>query len=237
MEFHGIFLAGIQWDLGNCQECHGTDYRGGITESSCITCHENTPEDCNVCHGASGDPTGAPPEDLTGNTSTVALGVGAHTAHLQGALLSDGVDCTACHAVPDSFASAGHIDAALPAELIFSSLALADGAQPIWNRETASCADSYCHGNWSLAREDSRSGFIYTEDTMSGSNAVPDWTDPESAACGTCHALPPNGHRPFDLSACSGCHNTVIDVSGNIIDKTKHINGSVNVFLQEFPIF
>jgi predicted CxxxxCH...CXXCH cytochrome family protein len=129
------------------------------------------------------------------------------------------------------------VDSDLPAEILFSGLALRDTADAAWDVGNVSCDNSYCHGNWSLAKEQSNNSFIYTADKIEGNAASPKWTDPATAACGTCHNLPPKGHTPFDLTACTGCHNTVINADGKIIDKTKHVNGMINVFGVEFPIF
>jgi len=71
---------------------------------------------------------------------------------------------------------------------------------------------------------------------MAGLNASPKWTDPASAKCGSCHGLPPAGHRYHDLTVCSICHPAVIDENGNIIDKIKHVNGKVNFLEQEYPM-
>ncbi len=234
--FHGTFLSARQWDLAGCRECHGEDYAGGISNSSCLPCHEQTPEDCTVCHGGADNLTGAPPEDLAGNTATDARGVGAHTVHLQGGELADGFDCSSCHIVP-AFDAPEHIDANLPAELNFAGLALADTAMPAWNTSSLSCADSYCHGNWSLSRSESQRMNFYVENQMRGNNASPVWTDPETAECGTCHDLPPAGHTPFPVEQCANCHRLVVDSELNIIDKTKHVNGMINVFGTEEPIF
>jgi hypothetical protein len=70
---------------------------------------------------------------------------------------------------------------------------------------------------------------------MTGDNASPEWTDPDAVFCGSCHGLPPTGHNPFELDACANCHSSVVDATGSIIDKTKHVNGLLNVFGQEFP--
>ncbi len=236
-DFHGKTIAANNWNLAVCQECHGTDYSGGIAENSCLTCHENSPEDCVVCHGGTDNITGAPPEDLAGNTDVSARGVGMHTIHLTESSLSTAIACQSCHVVPNTFNASGHIDSNLPVELTFSGLALTGGVNPAWDTNNLTCANSYCHGNWSLAKSESRSGFIYSEDNMTGNNASPIWTDATSAACGTCHGLPPNGHNPFALTACFTCHGTVIDANGTIIDSTKHINGMVNVFSMEYPMF
>jgi predicted CxxxxCH...CXXCH cytochrome family protein len=50
-DFHGVALAKASYDMSGCRTCHGEDYTGGITESSCIKCHPGTPEDCSTCHG------------------------------------------------------------------------------------------------------------------------------------------------------------------------------------------
>lgn len=238
-DFHGQFIRNNNWDLKACQQCHGRDYTGGIANTSCLNqaCHPSTPEDCTVCHGGVDNLTGAPPEDLDGNTTTTAPGVGAHTVHLAGDSLTVGFDCATCHVVPDSLYASGHVDSDLPAEVFFSGLALTDTANAAWDVGRVSCNNTYCHGNWSLSKEQSGNSFIYMADKIEGNAASPKWTDPATVVCGTCHNLPPNGHTPFGLTACIGCHSAVIDAEGKIIDRTKHVNGMVNVFGREFPIF
>ncbi len=236
-EFHGEFFKTINWDLGHCQQCHGTDYKGGIANSSCLTCHPTTPEDCTTCHGGVDNQTGAPPEDLLGNRTSDAPGVGAHTSHLNGVSLSTGFVCETCHVVPDSFNDPGHVDSNLPAEVLFSNLAVIDGANPVWDGSADRCSNSFCHGSWRLAKAESNFPNIYIADEMKGNEASPKWTDPGTAVCGTCHILPPAGHAPAELNQCSVCHKSVVDARGNIIDKTKHVNGQVNVFGDEYPIF
>ncbi len=235
--FHATFIASKQWDLSGCKECHGQDYAGGIAESSCLTCHPGTPEDCTTCHGGTDNATGAPPSDLSGNQEPTARGVGAHSVHLDGKDVSSGFECQTCHVVPTTFSSSGHIDAALPAEVTFSGPALSDGAIPIWDGTATSCADSYCHGNWSLAKSESNFQAFYLEDTIRGDNPSFDWTAANSATCGTCHGLPPAGHVPVTLDQCANCHSSVVNSEGQIIDKSKHVNGMVNVFQQEYPMF
>lgn len=236
-DFHGRFLQSIGWNLRNCQQCHGIDYKGGIAESSCLTCHPATPEDCTVCHGGVDNLTGAPPHDLFGNGDVESPGVGVHTPHLEGEELSSGFSCSTCHIVPDSLYAPNHIDSDLPAEVVFSGQALLTNASPQWDHNTLSCSGTYCHGSWSLDKSQSQNSFIYSGDSMQGNSASPIWIDHDSAECGTCHDLPPVGHNPFELSACAGCHGFVIDAAGEIIDKTKHANGLINVFGREFPMF
>ncbi len=237
-DFHGrFFLQNQNWDLRNCQQCHGQNYAGGIANSTCLTCHPGTPEGCTVCHGGTENQTGAPPKDLADNTSTTARGVGQHTLHLSGGDLSGGFECTTCHIVPSAFFEVGHIDSELPAELTFSGLAVADSASPSYDSGILSCANSYCHGNWSLPRSQSQFVGFYTTENIQGNAVAPSWTLPSVSVCGSCHDLPPTGHIPFAINVCSNCHGDVMNASGVIINKSKHINGMVNVFSLEYPMF
>ncbi len=46
----------------------------------------------------------------------------------------------------------------------------------------------------------------------------------------SCHYLPPQGHIRYPrnpLSYCVSCHAGLVDIKGNIIGKTKDINGKV----------
>lgn len=236
-DFHGKFLQNAGWNLTDCQRCHGQNYAGGASNSSCLTCHPGTPEACTVCHGGTDNQTGAPPIDLADNSDIGDRGVGQHTLHLSGGSLSSPFECASCHVVPTSFFAAGHVDSQLPAELTFGGLAVADGAAPNYNGATLSCANSYCHGNWSLPRAQSQFNGFYIADFIQGSAEAPIWTDAATGECGTCHALPPTGHVPANITGCDNCHSGVVDNDGNIIDKTKHVNGMVNVFGQEYPMF
>ncbi len=249
---HIAFLKNNAYNLQSCQGCHGQNYGTVKVNNSCLTCHTKPggPEACNTCHGNSGgDPAVltnvAPPRGLDGETATTAPAVGAHQAHLAyfpSASLAG--TCQQCHALPQNFAAAGHIDADGKAEPLFNGdlvkLATENGARvpnPSYNAASNTCAGTYCHGNWGLLKTGSQYTFIYAADKIEGSSAAPKWTDPATVACGTCHGLPPTGHNPFDLTSCATCHQGVIDVNGNIIDATKHVNGKVNVFMQEYPMF
>lgn len=235
-DFHGLSIRESGWNLSNCQQCHGTDFAGGAVNSSCLPCHPQTPEDCIVCHGGVENTTGAPPLDLDDNVAVNARGVGTHTPHIDGRILSDGVPCATCHTVPSVYDAPGHVDTDLPAEVRFTELALNDGAQPGYDANAATCSNTYCHGNWGLSKDDSRFANVYSAETMQGNKAAPVWTDPATAQCGTCHDLPPQGHVAYELNQCSICHSTV-DAGGNIVETTQHINGQVNVFGEEYPFF
>ena len=137
-----------RWDAtptGGCDVCHGNP-PASHKQSQCATCHPASAPHvdgivqvgsaCDSCHGKAGDP--APPNDLSGNMFTTSLGVGAHQAHLKvPSGIRTPIACTTCHVVPATVGAPGHIDSALPAEVV---------AAVGWNRSTQTCA-TWCHGN------------------------------------------------------------------------------------------
>lgn len=216
-----------------CAECHASVLDTGyvIVEPSlhvngvvdtltkdttlCNACHGTGPEICVYCHGGLDNQTGAPPYGLDGESLAMEPAVGSHTTHVEGSYISDGVECDDCHLVPESIASPGHYDSGFVAELTWSTLS---GDQSVWNRDSLSCALSYCHGNFAGG---------YADNT-------PIWTAPGQAACGSCHDV---GSDPESLGgeheehvseegmACSQCHSTTVDAVNNIIGRAIHVNG------------
>ena len=208
-DFHGQAIRSNGWDMSGCQTCHGSDYTGGITDTSCLSCHADTPENCNVCHGSSVND--APPQDTQDNEETTFAGVGAHQAHLLEGTLTSALDCATCHVVPDTFSAPSHIDGDGQAEVTWGTLAQTDGASPQYDRDTATCAGAYCPGN--------AQSVVWTS------------VGSDQAACGTCHSLPPaadTGHPTSGDLSCSVCHSTVVDQDLNIIDKSLHLNGETD---------
>ncbi len=35
--FHGVAISSNKWDMSQCKTCHGPDYRGGSSGTSCFT--------------------------------------------------------------------------------------------------------------------------------------------------------------------------------------------------------
>ncbi len=227
-----------KWDdhrpIGGCDQCHGKP-PPSHAQSECQSCHRDAPHldgklevggGCDGCHGSAASP--APPNDLSGNTLTTSLGVGAHQAHLTGASRLRGpIACNECHLVPTAVGDVGHIDTALPAEVFpagSGTLARTDDANPSWDRIAGTCDNTYCHGGGNLLSADTSSGLVRS----------PAWTASTGQVyCGSCHGIPPSNHaQNLTVRDCATCHPSV-DAFGNPIIETdgtsKHLDGVVDV--------
>ena len=221
-----------------CGSCHGLPPPAPHPESrECATCHaqvidterrfvspelhvngaveQDSDQPCNACHGGENP---APPRDLGGGTSTTSRGVGAHQVHLAGSLRARAVPCSECHRVPEKVADPGHIDLALPAEVIFSGAATAFRGAATYAE--GSCRNTACHG--ASFPDGNDSGGTHTE---------PRWMDVGggSAACGSCHALPPpRPHPSVELNpVCSNCHENIAPDNATFVRPELHVDGSV----------
>jgi hypothetical protein len=236
---HAIYMQSINWQYQACQVCHGIDYRGGSSGSSCFTCHTEAEglQACNLCHGTRGGSISdiaswAPPKDLMNNTATTAVGVGAHQKHLTGTTWSTAYfpNCTLCHEPISSYYDPNHIDSEEGVNMQFGAAATWQGkVSPQWDHSSATCADTYCHGNFWFNKSESANAWAYEGASIRGNNRAMDWTrvGVGNADCGTCHGLPPTGH--ILVPSCNPCHGSVVDANNNIIDKSKHINGVVDL--------
>lgn len=240
-----------------CTSCHGAPPASHIWSDGCETCHNavvsregfvdlakhldgevqllDERSGCDSCHGAG--ELGAPAPDLAGHTHWSHLGVGAHAMHLEAPRrLSGPVACSDCHLVPKRLNDPGHIDTLLPAEVFPEvigpgSLAFADGARPAWDRGTARCSETYCHGGGEGAARD-----MSLELARS-----PSWVGlaQNQVVCGSCHGAPPldGDHTPeLVLRDCHGCHSRTVDEHGAIIIRgegpdriSEHIDGDVDL--------
>ena len=201
-------------DDATCENCHGpTATPGGFDAShhvdGVVDLSTESTSSCAGCHGTDEDHL-APPPDTQGNTDTSEISVGAHEAHLGPGEVSDGFACSTCHLIPTAVDDDGHIDAA-PAEVVFSGLAVQDGASPSYDPQTATCGGGHCHG----------------ANSSGGSTSEVVWTtvDGTQDACGTCHGLPPTVGHPAS-SNCENCHDTA-GPDQTIIDTARHIDGVV----------
>ena len=161
---------------------------------------------CTSCHGSLQN--AAPPYGTKGETLTSTIAVGAHQQHLAGGLVSNPIACEECHLVPIAM---DHADIAVT--LTWGTLSTRNGAAPVWDRTSATCSSTYCHGQFA------------------GGNPLnaPSWTtvDGTQAACGTCHGAPPAAPHP-ENPACEHCHPGY--TIGSVALAT-HVNGTVEVSL------
>ncbi len=231
---------------GYCEKCHGDAITIGtgagqyhVTTAVCTDCHTHGQEQgafaaaCDSCHGF---PPGALVTAPEGTGSTIA---GAHAAHVENL----GIACSACHY--DSVGSGPtHLNGDLKITIGFAPDAIpthggsydgqtaAEYDRTTTNPETTVtntgsklCSNLYCHGNY----------------PGSGKNASPQWDDPATATCGSCHGgsnsdLPTSGSHAVHASSggfdipCTSCHQGVISGSGpyTVADQEKHVNGKVD---------
>lgn len=181
--------------LAGCKSCHGTDLATGLVAGvpSCDSCHTGGTAwrtDCTFCHGdATRTATSlqpAPPRDVAGNTTSAA--VGAHQTHLNGKVVSAGVQCTDCHGGADrtSFPSdLVHVNGTTEVSLKQPGQNVTTGS---FDPATGTCASTYCHGN--LPRN-----------PVSPANS-PKWTDVDTQkSCNSCHAA--NGALCGSAGTCT----------------------------------
>ena len=234
--FHGTYIFdNKQWNLNQCKTCHGGDYTGGTSGSSCLGCHTGSggPQNCSLCHGGNSGHSN-PPKALNGDTSATSLGVGAHMTHLYNTKWSAEVACEECHTDFNGFADPLHIGDNPDgiAEINFGTLSRTTiggniTPNPQWDRNTATCSSVYCHGTF-------KEGNV---------NAAGIWTNSSSVVCGSCHGDPNSGNpTPRDtngvfnpphfsfmtINSCYVCHESVINPQGIIINKPIHINGVID---------
>lgn len=210
--------------VADCSVCHGAVVGADDRSIEDPSRHVNGVVDvsldapCNACHGSE---NAAPPVDLQGNVATTFSGVGAHQAHVLGSARSRPVPCNECHLVPVALLDPGHLDSALPAELAFSGVALAQGAAPRY--EQGSCSATSCHGE------------VFPGGHLSGgSHTAPVWTvvDGTQAACGTCHGLPPPPPHPNPTFPCHQCHANLAEDDLTFTHPELHVDGIVTLQLQ-----
>ncbi len=206
-----------------CTSCH-SEHSHGVAEGTCSVCHGKiadagknikTPAlhvngsvqlgdagvlkddaTCQTCHDLESEPV--KPLNWTGS-----LGPGMHPLHVSGAGMMGAIACAECHSPVASLHDAGHIDTPLPAEVFFGSKARQNGFHPLWNRESASCSNVYCH-----------------------QTATPKWAGESSTGttCTSCHGTHSHGVAE---GTCSVCHGKVVDADKNFVTPSMHLDGSV----------
>ena len=230
-----------------CQNvsCHGGKSRGGWQNASI-----NTTNTCVHCHGVAGTSAALANTEANrkffapgygGGTSTDQLTVntdnrvGAHFVHLS-SVYSKRTKCNECHLVPATAFDGTHMTgprySSQSLTFVQASTAKKNSAPAAFTSGTAvtpaTCATTYCHGN-NMPKGDN-SGTARSVN-WNGSGIM---TGSPGADCGTCHGNPPlfgsssTAHiGSVATTSCAGCHKTVANPSGAILNKTLHINGAV----------
>jgi predicted CxxxxCH...CXXCH cytochrome family protein len=216
---HALGISSNNWDFAACTACHGTDFAGGRSGSSCLQCHGvgSTPAltDCNLCHAQ-------PPVDGAGMPAGFARdGFGAHAKHV----IEKGYACTECHATVNGLE---HVDAP-PAEVSFTEalIATAKNSAPNYIHSgdvgsgSGDCSSVYCHGNG-----------------LGGPPNQPmieplNWLSDIQFTCQSCHATPPTDPNHPANGDCHACHPTMDPASEDyaILPEldSLHVNGIINV--------
>jgi predicted CxxxxCH...CXXCH cytochrome family protein len=197
---------------GPCSKCHPgvNDDGSALTDNTLhmngrVDLGRDGSERCGSCHGAGEDPWPT---------------TGAHPAH-RNPSLSTNVACTSCHQVPVTVRQQGHIDGSVGAEVTFSGLATARGAQPSYDADKKTCSEVACHG----------------AQLLGSVAATPRWHDaqPGDAQCGSCHLVPPGAPHPRDQTCeATICHGAEISIwpDGPRLTtqgRAWHVNGEVDV--------
>ncbi len=234
---------------GNTKTCNNVSCHGGKSRSAWSAATTNNNHTCVHCHGVDGQTSlradkynAAPGWGGTGtSTDQVAVNtdkrVGAHFVHLSSVYMPK-LKCNECHSVPTTPFEGTHM--AVP-RYNSQTLTFAQASTAIKNSTTtaktdgtdiaaATCTTTYCHG-----------GKMPKGDT-SGTARSPQWnqaslmTGTPGADCSTCHGNPPTtgttatSHSGYAATtSCVGCHSMVVDATGKIINKSLHMNGSINV--------
>jgi predicted CxxxxCH...CXXCH cytochrome family protein len=216
--------GGLHTTDANCYGCHSTTVDaanqivpngthndgyvqvggGGIGTYGCQSCHG----DQSRVAGAGADPylASAPPAGTRGETEPTTRAVGAHLAHVSPAVgsLAGPAACAECHVVPTAM---DHATGTVVMQ--FGPRASSNGAFPVWDPASLTCAATYCHGA--------------TLDA-GGTNHLPIWVGGSGeATCGSCHGAPPP--PPHSTStACGTCHQGYTATSVNL---QTHVDGVV----------
>lgn len=214
-----------------CGTCHGLPPAAPHPQSDkCASCHGDVideqrhflhperhvdgvvdyaaPSGCTSCHGS--EQNAAPPSDIQGNLEITALGVGAHQAHLAGGKFGRPLECAECHTVPEKVTDEAHADAS-PAEVTLVGVAQTQAHAASWDRASATCTDSWCHGP-----------------SPGDARPSPVWNASHDIDCQSCHGAPPPAPHP-QMSNCSHCHADVVGPDNTtIVDKNRHVDGIVD---------
>ncbi|MGA8892722.1 MAG: CxxxxCH/CxxCH domain-containing protein [Anaeromyxobacteraceae bacterium] len=237
----------VEDGVDTCFRCHSAKDPSTNGIRTCASCHDalaggsDWTTSCLGCHGSGN--VSAPPRDVHGNYATTAIGVGAHRPHVEAtSRIARRYDCDTCHMKPAVVFAPGHLDGATTVTGYTGTDARYQFVKdPGWNRSTATCATTWCHGGYTgtftYFRDDGSGTLEQVSVNYAGRAARPVWTavDDTQDRCGSCHGAPPgNGtwHNPLHggvYGACDLCHPGVSPDGTAFLDASQHVNGVVDV--------
>ena len=222
-----------------CAHCHGTATASAALANTAANRKFFAPG-----YKSAGTPAGPRTDQVSSSND---YRVGAHFKHISSVYMRS-IRCNECHTVPSNPFDATHMQGNrfnsqtltfAQASTATISIGVSSASTPTLlaafsgytngnGVKAATCSSVYCHGN---RLKNGAAGGTYTKPYWNYS-AMINYTDKVNA-CARCHGNPPtsvstshSGKTP--TTSCSGCHGTVVDASGNIINKTLHINGRVD---------
>ena len=216
------------------------DYTGNEQGNDCSGCHAHNfdtdaggtadgfmPGQCDGCHGY-------PPATNAHAQHVDVAGVGCGRCHQNGGLHNETGVADAAEFDNLMSTSPGTIRNAV--DVVFDAFnpngaySLAKGSRPDDTTTYGTCNTLYCHGD-DTATFPSPNG---------GSDTTPEWNDPATGACGTCHGAtagaPPrsNAHLKHTSSTeygygCNLCHVATTADGTTIASASLHVNGLAEV--------
>jgi predicted CxxxxCH...CXXCH cytochrome family protein len=152
-----------------------------------------------------------------------------------GALSSYPISCQGCHKIPASVYETGHLSSPTDGVIMSDPLTNAGHSGSLaaasYDPVALQCSNTYCHGTWRLAKSGAASDSVYdnTGVMLGNTTNAPHWNGGVSdKTCGSCHALPPVGHKSYSQN-CAFCHGDVTNASNQISNKAKHMNGKIDL--------
>jgi predicted CxxxxCH...CXXCH cytochrome family protein len=212
--------------------CHGSKSAVWGSALGCADCHGQAGRTANTTVGfMDTNEDGAPPTDLTGSSTSNA--VGPHLAHVNPAAATQTmkpISCAECHGAAVNTYQATHSDTVQQVGFTDAAYAKLTGFAATSTSGNPWGCTSYCHGD----------GF---NATVSGSVASWSWNTTQVADCGACHKRPPTDavHTTLTsrgttaVTSCNACHNTTVTAAGAIqffgagaTATTNHIDGTID---------
>jgi predicted CxxxxCH...CXXCH cytochrome family protein len=180
--------------------------------------------------------------DQTNSSNNIR--VGSHFKHLS-SLYMKNIKCNECHQVPYTPFQAGTNHTLNTTRFNSATLTFGQASSARWDGvnsttytgfngytngtavKAATCSSVYCHGS-RLKNGDTAGSYRKPYWNYS---AMINYSNP-ATACARCHGNPPGSvtgshNGKAATTSCSGCHPSVVDATGKIINKDLHINGKI----------